>query len=140
MLDMANASFRIRKTPTELEVEFTGESEVALRTFEEKYEQIMKMTHGAPHDLKQPESKDTSNGKRTFKKTGEQSAIRKHLPILKSENFFEQLKPLGEIRTEMRTKGWFHDANDIEYALLHTPELGIKRIKDGKNYKYVNSE
>ncbi len=134
---MSSASFRIRRTPTELEVEFSGETSDTLKKFDE----IMKLTHGVPSTVEKPKTNgDESNGKRQVKRTGELRIIRDHAATLKSENFFKQPKLLGEIRTELRTKGWFHEPNNIQSTLLRNGvELGIKRIKEGKNYKYVET-
>lgn len=134
---MSSASFRIRRTPTELEVEFSGETSDTLKKFDE----IMKMSHGVPLAVEKSKTNGYEpNGKRQFKRTGELKNIRDHSAALKSEGFFKQPKSLGEIRSEMRTKGWFHEPNNIQSALLRNgAELGVKRIKEGKNYRYVGN-
>lgn len=136
---MTSASFRIRKTPSELEVEFAGESEVTLQQFETNLERILNMKHDGSEGTDKPAAPNgQQTEKRTFKKTGEQALIRGHLTSMKSEGWFKQPKLLGEIKAEARTRGWYHDSNDLQYALLQNAnELQIKRIQDGKNYKYV---
>jgi hypothetical protein len=71
------------------------------------------------------------------KRTKEIEDLMKRLPILKNENFFRRPKMLGEIKKELQTRGWLHKSIMVQHIILNHPELGIKRIKDRKQYKFV---
>ena len=127
--------FRIRKG--EVEVEFEGEPTDALERYDELLKWVREGSEGVPATPTDQAGGEKKVQKRT---TGETRIVKERLGVLKDEGFFKTPKGLGEIRKEMQTRGWYHDSWNIQPVLLRQgPELGVKRIKDQGNYKYVET-
>jgi hypothetical protein len=121
--------FRLRRG--DVEVEFEGEAKEVAQRFDEMFTWMQGSTP------KRPEVEGTEK-KPKFKKTGESKAIEERIGTLKGEGYFETPRELGDVRTEMKTRGWYHDSPAVQAVLLRRGrELGIKRLSEGGSYKYV---
>lgn len=139
MLGSENVQFsRFRIKKGSVEVEFEGPTNETLKRFDKIFEWAQKATVepevGRELGVKEvPERKK----QKSVRRTGELKAIKERLLILKNEGFFDNPKELGEIRKEMRIRGWYHTAPYIQATLLKYEDLGIKRIEEQGRYKYV---
>ena len=139
MLNSENVQFsRFRIKKGSVEVEFEGPTNETLKRFDKIFEWTQKVKV-EPEVEKEPEVKEVLERKRQkpVKRTGELKAIKERLLVLKNEGFFDDPKELGEIRKEMRIRGWYHTAPYIQTTLLRYEDLGIKRIEEQGRYKYV---
>ena len=127
--------FRVRKG--EVEVEFEGEPSDAL----DRYDELLKWIREGPDGAQEASMDQGGDEKKVQKRTtGESRVVKERLGALKDEGFFKTPKGLGDIRKEMQTRGWYHDSWNIQPVLLRQgPGLGVKRIKDQGNYKYVET-
>ncbi len=124
------ARFRLRVGETE--VEYEGEPQEVT----ERFDEAMSWVRGSTPPTHETSSE--SEKKTTFKKTGESKVIEERLGGMKKEGYFDSPKELSDIRSEMKTRGWYHDSPAVQAVLLRrSASLGIKRISEGGKYRYV---
>jgi len=125
---------RIKRGENELEIK--GTEHVVRSILDEYFSGVIKLfTNAAVKEV----GKTKREEKRTRRRKGETEELLQRLPKLVQEGTLDQPKTLGEIRNELKVKGWYHSSPMIQNVILSHPEIGIKRIGERGKYKFVKT-
>jgi len=134
MVEASGLRFRVKIG--DFEVELSGDYSYVKEQYENLLSKILEQVEFSGLTLE----RQGKTGRRSYKRSGETSQVVERLTILKDEGFFNEPKRLKEIRDEMARRGWYHNQDVIQQAILkHFDKHGIRRIGTRGSYRYVKS-